>query len=152
MQGLHALMTGALLLIGLPLTSQGADYYRCLDEQGRASFSDRGCPNGEALRLGPANSLPTPAATRESPGVAGRVSGQEQTLPCGGVLNAQERRTAMVRQDVRAGLSRADIESTLGKPDRITRHNGLTRYQYADAKGGTRTVRFDEQGCVKAGS
>ena len=152
MQGLHALIWGGLLLAGLPLTSQGADYYRCLDEQGRVSFSDQSCLNGERLRLEPANSLPAPAATRQSTGVAGRVGGQEQTLPCGGLLDARERRTAMVRQEVRAGLSRADIESALGKPDRITRHNGLTRYQYAGAKGGTRTVRFDAHGCVKAGS
>lgn len=149
MQGLHALIWG-VLLVGVPLTSQGANYYRCVDAQGRVSFSDHGCPNGEALRLQPANSLPAPSPQPHHPN-RGKVSGQEQALPCGGLLNAQERRTAMVRQEIRAGLSRADIESALGKPDRITRNHGLTRYQYTDRKGSTRTVRFDEHGCVMAG-
>jgi hypothetical protein len=151
MQGLHAVMTGALLLIGLPLTSQGADYYRCLDEQGRVSFSDQSCLNGERLRLGPANGLPAPAA-RQSASVAGRVSGQEQTSPCGGLLDPRERRTAQIRREVRAGMSRSEIESALGKPEKISRHDGQTRYQYRDEQGGLRSVRFDEHGCVKVGS
>src|SRR5690606_1663372 len=61
MQGLQALIWTGVLVIGLPLISQGADYYRCLDDQGQVSFSDQRCPNGERLRLEPANSLPAPS-------------------------------------------------------------------------------------------
>ncbi|HTN31393.1 MAG TPA: DUF4124 domain-containing protein [Pseudomonas sp.] len=149
MQGLQALIWTGVLVIGLPLISQGADYYRCLDDQGQVSFSDQRCPNGERLRLEPANSLPAPSIQYQA---AGRVSGQQRTLPCGGLLDPRERRTAQIRREVRAGMSRGEIESALGKPEKISHRNGQTRYQYRDEQGGLRTVRFDEQGCVKSGS
>lgn len=148
MHGLYAAFWGSLLAMSLPLSGHAADYYRCIDNQGRVSFSDQGCTNGEALDLQPANSLPSPASQTQSR-TPGRVSGQKETLSCGGLLDARERRTAMIRQQIRAGMSRADIESALGKPDRVSRHNGLTRYQYTNASGGERTVQFDEHDCVR---
>ncbi|MNR64480.1 hypothetical protein D3C85_1871430 [compost metagenome] len=55
----------------------------------------------------------------------------------------------MIRQQVRAGMTRRDVESSLGEPDKITSQNGQTRYHYADQKGNRRQVTFDEAGCVK---
>ncbi|GIZ12208.1 hypothetical protein NCCP436_16240 [Pseudomonas sp. NCCP-436] len=48
-------------------------------------------------------------------------------------------------------MSRTDVESSLGKPDKVTVSNGVQRYHYqAKRKGGaSRQVSFDETGCVK---
>ena len=45
-------------------------------------------------------------------------------------------------------MSRADVESSLGKPDTITEQNGKTRYVYQVKKGNKRNINFDEAGCV----
>ena len=47
-------------------------------------------------------------------------------------------------------MTQRDVESALGKPDKITTNDGQTRYHYADDKGNKRQVNFDEYGCVKA--
>jgi hypothetical protein len=46
-------------------------------------------------------------------------------------------------------MTRADVESILGKPDRVSSQNGQTRYRYRDRQGNSRSVSFDEAGCVK---
>ncbi|MNF11381.1 SmpA / OmlA family protein [compost metagenome] len=56
----------------------------------------------------------------------------------------------MIEGRIKAGMTRADVESTLGKPERISQQNGQVRYQYkSDHNHGTRTVSFDENGCVR---
>jgi len=55
----------------------------------------------------------------------------------------------MIRQQVRSGMTQADVESALGEPDKITSQDGNTRYHYADRQGNKRQVTFDEAGCVK---
>ena len=69
---------------------------------------------------------------------------------CGNQLSSSERRRAVIRQQVRGGMTQRDVESALGKPDKITTNDGQTRYHYADDKGNKRQVNFDEYGCVKA--
>ena len=140
------------LLIGLPLATPAAEYFRCVDEQGHIAFSDQSCPNGERLVVEAANRLPAPSDTaRAANGSTGRLSGQRQASPCGNLLDPRERRAAQIRQEVRAGMSRSEIESAFGKPATVRHHNGQTRYQYRDEQGGLRSVHFDEHGCVKAG-
>ena len=73
----------------------------------------------------------------------------EQEDGCGNLLSAQARRRAIVEKQVRAGMTRADIESALGKPDTITSSNGQTRYRYSSQKGRSKSVSFDENGCVR---
>ena len=63
---------------------------------------------------------------------------------------SSDRRRAVIRQQVRSGMSQSDVKSTLGEPDRITSNDGQTRYHYDDEKGNKRQVNFDESGCVKA--
>ena len=69
---------------------------------------------------------------------------------CGNRLSSSERRRAVIRQQVRGGMTQRDVESALGKPDKITTNDGQTRYHYADDKGNKRQVNFDEYGCEKA--
>ena len=81
--------------------------------------------------------------TREVTVVGSRDDG------CGNQMTSSERRTAIIRQRITSGMSRSDVESSLGKPDRITQHNGQTRYLYRDNQGNNRQVSFDAAGCVK---
>ena len=46
-------------------------------------------------------------------------------------------------------MTLADVESTLGRPDKISSQNGQLRYQYLDNQGRSRRVSFDENRCVK---
>ena len=83
-----------------------------------------------------ANQEPTIAGTRDD--------------GCGNQLSSSEKRSAIIRKEVRRGMSRNDIESTLGKPDSSTELNGQTRYAYQDQDGRKRQVSFDENGCVRS--
>ena len=72
---------------------------------------------------------------------------------CGNRIVGQERRQTMVRKQVRTGMTRSDVDSMLGKPDKISRTNGQTRYHYvAKGKGRSQLVTFDEHDCVKGGA
>jgi len=153
-----------LLALGLLLGCafvQAATVYRCEDANGRITFSATGCALDSEASLQraenprPGNGKPTPMAkakpaTRktmqpEPTVVATRTDG------CGDLLSARERRQAIIRGQVRAGMSRADVENALGQPRRISQLDTLTRYHY-DARhrqGRARLVTFDENGCVR---
>lgn len=73
----------------------------------------------------------------------------EQDDGCGNLLSSSEKRQAIIRREVRSGMSSADVESSLGKPDRITRQNSRQRYHYRDKRGDNQLISFDEAGCVK---
>ncbi|MNG30729.1 hypothetical protein D3C84_1164050 [compost metagenome] len=68
---------------------------------------------------------------------------------CGNRITSSERRSAIIRQQVRTGMTQDDVESSLGKPDKVSSQDGQTRYQYTDRDGNRRQVTFDEAGCVK---
>jgi hypothetical protein len=55
----------------------------------------------------------------------------------------------MINHQVRSGMPLKDVESALGKPDKISSQNGLLRYLYRDKDGNTKQVSFDENGCVR---
>lgn len=137
---------------------------RCEDAQGHITYSQHGCPENQseqpqaAHNPRPAGSgqgveMATPARTR-----AGMQAFQTQGIGtpddgCGNRLDRRSRREAIIKGQVRTGMSQADIESALGKPDRISRQNGSTRYHYPRKSGRAQqvTVTFDENGCVKPG-
>lgn len=135
--------------------TQASVIHRCTDAHGHSTFTQQPCPSGQQqstqhLQFNtPLQSLPIEQQrTRAKPGL--KVVGVDQgiTNGCGDLLNSQQRRTAVVRKQVRPGMTQADIESALGKPQRITRNNGNTTFHYRDRDGNTRTVRFKD-GCVK---
>jgi outer membrane protein assembly factor BamE (lipoprotein component of BamABCDE complex) len=63
-------------------------------------------------------------------------------------LSASDRRSAVIGMKVRPGMTRADVESSLGKPDQISTRNGQTQYRYTKDKARPRMVSFDEHNCV----
>jgi len=150
----------AVLIFAMTATSEAASVSRCIDTNGRVAFSFNGCSGSIATQVEAYNPPPggdqvVPMATtqdatkpqtgqrREAVVVGARDDG------CGNLLDAREKRQAIIRGEVRQGMSRADVESAFGQPQRTRASNGQLRYYYENHKERTRQVTFDEHGCVK---
>ncbi|AOE86826.1 DUF4124 domain-containing protein [Pseudomonas sp. TCU-HL1] len=147
--------------------AHAASVYRCSDAEGAISFTQHGCPPGSQVEQ---QRTRTPNLLSSTP-IPDETSGQyvpiqkweeperareivvvgEQDAVCGNQISAQERRLAIIRKQIRSGMTRADVESALGKPDRISGRNGQVRYHYQPSKRTRYQVQFDEEGCVKGG-
>ncbi|MNR66396.1 hypothetical protein D3C85_1898600 [compost metagenome] len=46
-------------------------------------------------------------------------------------------------------MSQQDVESALGKPDKVSIKNSSTSYRYDTKRGRSAHVEFDEKGCTK---
>ena len=153
-----------LLVLGLLLgctTAQAATVYRCEDAAGHLTFSTSGCASDSDSRLQradnprPGGAKPTlmakPKATHRKEGSRMPTVVAAKTDGCGDLLSASERLQAIIRGQVKVGMSRADVESALGQPQRISQLDALTRYHYEarQRKDRTRLVTFDEHGCVR---
>lgn len=163
MRGKHfaALLAAALLY---PIEdSSAASVFRCIDADGHITFTRHGCATDQEQHLqdarnhtpssGKAIPLADPGrrATAASPSSGEVVIVGQQDDGCGNLLTSSEKRQAIIRKEVRRGMSRADVENSLGKPDRVTSSNGQQRYHYREKRkgGSSRQVSFDEAGCVK---
>ncbi|HEJ2409761.1 TPA: DUF4124 domain-containing protein [Pseudomonas aeruginosa] len=151
-----------LLLLSLASTCEAAAVFRCEDASGHVSFTQLGCPAGQAGETVVADNPPpggrsvTPRAeTKTKKASIGRKSVPlavigEREDRCGRRLDEKERRKAIVEQRIMARMTRSDVERALGKPDRVSGNNAEVRYQYkADKRRGARSVSFDQEGCVK---
>lgn len=140
-----------------------ATVFRCEDAEGHITFTQLGCPSEDSQTLQkaynptPGNGQPVPlanptrsSAPRQKSGTAVVVG--EQNDGCGNRVTGSARREAMIRKEVRAGMTLADVESMLGKPDKVSSQNGQLRYQYLERNGRSRQVSFDEDRCVKGKS
>ncbi|MDF3868135.1 outer membrane protein assembly factor BamE [Pseudomonas denitrificans (nom. rej.)] len=159
------------ILIPLVPTCEAASVFRCTAADGNVLFSQYGCPVErqqeiqEANNPTPGSSEPVPMATPQESAPqkpAARSRGQrkeaereavvvvgEQQNGCGNRVTGSARRKAIIEGRVKTGMTRSDVESALGRPDRTSQHNETLRYHYeADKKRGARTVTFDEDGCV----
>ena len=163
MQGLHCAIFCAILLCPTPLLA--STVFRCEDASGHVTFTLQGCPSEQAQYLQDAYN-PTPGSGKAVPlAKTAKASGSkskkdkqdanelvvvgEKQDGCGNRVTGSERREAVIKQQIRSGMTRADVESSLGTPDKISRQNGQTRYHYRDRQGNSRQVSFDEAGCVK---
>ncbi|PCK93448.1 cell envelope protein SmpA [Pseudomonas viridiflava] len=149
-------------LLCLPLITQANTVQRCEDASGNVMFTTLGCPEGHASRSQRAFNAPPGSvqdmtlpfaddketrrdrsANREIVVVGQRDDG------CGNRLSADQRRQAIINQRTPPGMTQRDVESLLGRPDKVTHNNGELRYVYSQKKGRSNTVTFDENGCVK---
>ena len=163
MRGQHvaALLAAALLY---PIAdSSAASVFRCVDADGHITFTRHGCTDDQQQHLQdarnhtPSSGKPIPLADPGRHTTAASASSGEVVIVgqqddgCGNLLTSSERRQAIIRKEVRRGMSRTDVESSLGKPDRVTSSNGQQRYHYKEKRkgGNSRQVSFDEAGCVK---
>jgi hypothetical protein len=144
--------------------TQASTVFRCEDDKGHITYTLHGCPAEARQDLqeaynptpgkGKAVPLAKPLKSRTKAKGEKKDDGQVVVVGakqdgCGNQLTGSERRRAVIRQQVRGGMTQRDVESSLGEPDKITSHDGQTRYHYADDKGNKRQVTFDEYGCVK---
>jgi len=158
------LIFSALLM--LPLGVLATTVHRCEDGAGNLTFTTLGCPEGQALQFQEAfNAMPGTQASYLPPAEVMTRSTQAQiNAPrevvvvgqhddgCGNRLNADQRRRAIINLKTPAGMTKRDVESMLGKPDKIVSRNGEERYVYKERKGRSSQVTFDEYGCVKGKS
>ncbi len=145
-------------LLFLPVAVGAASVHRCEDESGRITFTTLSCPPGQSRKLQSVNSsltgsvsatpVPAPKSLRRQPGTELVVVGQRDD-GCGNVLSAEQRRKAIINHQTPAGMTKRDVESLLGRPDKVIGRNGELRYVYEEKKGRSRQVQFDEHGCVK---
>ncbi len=77
----------------------------------------------------------------------GIVGGTEHE--CGNLIDNRQRREAIINRRVIAGMSQRDVESALGKPDKINTRTSTTSYRYDLKRGRSAHIDFDERGCVK---
>ncbi len=150
---------GFFLLITIaPL--HAASVFRCEDQNGHVTFTLQGCPADHLLEVQRASN-PTPSSgkpvamasirprkTNSEPSAELTIVAEKQD-GCGNQVTGTKRRTAIIRQQIQGGMTQEDVESSLGKPDAQTTHNGETRYSYTDNDGTSRQISFDQNGCVK---
>ncbi|MCW8275542.1 cell envelope protein SmpA [Pseudomonas sp. PCH199] len=136
--------------------------HRCEAANGHITFTTLSCTAGESLTpqevrpftpgstmtaLMPeaeARKTSSTKTTRRDPTVAGTAEDR-----CGNLISAGERREAIINQRIIAGMSQQDVESALGKPDKISIRNSSTSYRYETKRGRSAHVEFDERGCMK---
>ncbi len=152
-------------LLCLPLSLQATIVQRCEDPAGNITYTSLGCPNDHEMQLqnafnaspgtkGNAVLLPphdqTPRQQRGAPRQEKQLTvvGQRDD-GCDNRLSAEQRRRAIINQQTPAGMTKRDVESLLGRPDKVVSRNGETRYIYNEKKGRSSQVTFDEKGCVK---
>ena len=140
--------------------TQASSVFRCEDANGRITFTQSGCPQDHQQATQRAHN-PRPGSGKPVPMADSRTSSKRDSNErnpvivaepqdgCGNRVTGNNRRQAIIRKEVRSGMTRADVESSLGKPERITRQGGQERYYYRDNAGNRTQVSFDENGCVK---
>lgn len=157
-----------ITLLCFPVSALTATVQRCEDAQGNITFTSLGCLSDHNMQLQRAYNAPpgSSSATNLLPEAApfrretaeppnNRRTSKELVVVgqrddgCGNQVSSEQRRRAIINQQTRAGMNLRDVESSLGKPDKITTRNGETRYHYSEKKGRSSQVVFDENGCVK---
>ncbi|SDF72347.1 outer membrane protein assembly factor BamE domain-containing protein [Phytopseudomonas seleniipraecipitans] len=161
MHWMHCTAIFTILLCPTPLLASSV--FRCVDDQGHITFTRHGCTESQQQHIqnaynprpgsGAAVPLAIPQPTNKSPPASSNASSLtivgEQQDGCDNAVTGNARREAIIRKQVRAGMTRNDVESALGKPERISRRNGQTTYHYVSKHNSERrTVSFDQNDCV----
>tara|TARA_Y100000815_G_scaffold251662_1_gene255307 strand:- start:93 stop:584 length:492 start_codon:yes stop_codon:yes gene_type:complete len=148
-----------LLLSSAPTSA--TSIYRCSDSAGNLTFTRQGCPIDHASQIQEAVN-PTPSSGKAVPMAKAKKRRKTQKEEptrgitvvgahddgCGNRITGSARRDALIKQQILPGMTRTDIDSTFGTPDTVASRNGRVQYRYSNDKGRTRTVTFDESGCV----
>lgn len=164
MHRISGLFCCALFLLSVSHVLHAATVFRCEDASGHITFTLQGCPadqlqdvqsaenpspgSGKPVAMAPTIKRTTPKTSKPEPAKELIVVAEQQD-GCGNRVIGTQRRTAIIRQQVLAGMTQADVESALGKPDTQSMANGETQYLYKADNGTSRKVSFDQNGCVK---
>lgn len=154
----------SLLFFTLPWLSLQANataVHRCENADGHVTFTTLGCAphetlliqNAENIAPGGVKTLPPKSRSQET--FSTKFAKEELVIVgqpddgCGNVRSAKERRQAIINQRIMPGMSQQEVESALGKPDKVSIRNATTSYRYDARKGRSAQIVFDEKGCVK---
>lgn len=149
-------------LLCLPPTGAAVTLHRCEAADGSITFTSMSCAQGErrsAQEVHPYSPGSVVAVmpehnheetsgmtiTGREPGIVGQTEDK-----CGNLIDARQRRAAIINRRVIAGMSQQDVESALGKPDKVNIRTSTTSYRYDLKRGRSAQIDFDERGCVKA--
>lgn len=144
----------------LPLQAAVQTVHRCESTAGHITFTTLSCGPEEALSLQQIHSFSPGSTEPLMPEVEPRqTSGNTSKLKeptvvgqfedrCGNLINARQRREAIMAQRIITGMSQQDVVSALGKPDSIKIRNSSTRFTYKAKKGRSAEIVFNEKGCV----
>lgn len=131
--------------------------YKCTTDNGAVIFSDSGCPTNSAQQTHNLNApMLIPALSQQD--IQQALSKQQSKAlrvtvisddnhPCG-TFDASQRRTDLIRKQVKSGMSRAEVDSMFGRPLHERNNNGNLSVTYRTAKNKKRSVRFNQDGCV----
>lgn len=152
----------SLFILLCPPWAIATTIHRCEATNGQITFTTLGCAIGENLSpqeiqtYTPGSAMTalmpetefrdTPVTTTQKRALV--VVGQTEDK-CGNLVSARERREAIMNKRIIAGMSQQDVESALGKPDKITIRNSSTRYRYDSKRGRSAQIEFDDRGCTK---
>lgn len=158
--------------------AHAATIFKCVDAAGKVTFTKgQNCPDNTGLddvvrahnprisgssapvqmaqpriQSQPASGVTSPHVQHQPPrrGVA-VVGGSAPRVECNTGLSDRDLRTAKVRGEIVPGMSRKDVESIHGKPNRdgSARGAGTSTYwndKYVDVT----SVRYDAGGCVRS--
>ncbi len=138
-------------------THAATPIYKCTNSLGTVTFSDRACSNTHTQEQ---QHIAAPMTIQALPqqqikqalGTAKRNPTRVTVIkddnhPCGD-FNPSQRRTDLVRKQVKSGMSRAEVDSMFGKALSQNSQGKLTQAVYRSDKNRKRSVRFDEHGCV----
>lgn len=154
----------SLLFFALPWLSLQANataVHRCENADGHITFTTLGCAPHETLLIQNADNIASegvktlPPKSRSRETFSTKFAKEELVIVgqpddgCGNVLSAKERRQAIINQRIMPGMSQQEVESALGKPDKVSIRNATTSYRYDTRKGRSAQIVFDEKGCVK---
>lgn len=150
-----------IALLCLPHRLYAATIHRCEAPDGQITFTTLSCTDGErrspqeVRTFTPGNTiaLMPEVEDRETRALKAKrktltVVGQSEDK-CGNLISAKERREAIINQRIVAGMTQQDVESALGKPDKISIRNSSTSYRYELKRGLSANVVFDERGCTQ---
>ncbi|QHC97187.1 cell envelope protein SmpA [Pseudomonas sp. R84] len=149
-------------LLCLPPNGAALTLHRCEAADGSITFTSMSCAQGErrfAQEVHPYSPGSVVAVMPEhkheetsgmttrnrEPGIVGHIEDR-----CGNLIDARQRRAAIINRRVIAGMSQQDVESALGKPDKVNIRTSTTSYRYDLKRGRSAHIDFDERGCVKA--
>ncbi len=153
-----------------------ASVFKCVDAKDKVTFTQQNCPDNHALDdvVSARNQAPsgTSAPSRmaeparqatqyrsaerytQQPAQQSRgvtvVGGSAERAPCSTGLSDRDLRTAKVRGEIVPGMSRKDVESMYGKPNRDGHARGAGASTYWNDKYLDQTsVGYDSRGCVR---
>ncbi|RON71482.1 cell envelope protein SmpA [Pseudomonas fluorescens] len=148
-------------LLCLPPAGAATSLHRCEAPDGSVTFTSMSCASGEQRSVqevhpyspGSVVAIMPEHDHEETSGMKARgrepaIVGRAQDK-CGNLIDARQRREAIINRRIIAGMSQQDVESALGKPDKVNIRTSTTSFRYDLKRGRSAQVDFDEKGCVK---